>query len=210
MTVTEPLLVITTDPLLHRKFRRIQRAREARVAIFQTMLPETRGAGTSTPREQSGDSLERAHGSTSRQRANNDHRILESGPWRDLAQAVSVAEELRCGPESRIGRGRTWPAPPGTVRVKSFEIYRYDPDSGEAYRSRPVFTEATVPPGLLRSHRTPPGTWGLIRVLEGRLLYRVFDPPSERVLDPKGASGRACRTRSLRSDRCSSKSSSIA
>ena len=56
---------------------------------------------------------------------------LESGLWRDLAQAVFVAEELRCGPESRIRRGRTWPAPASTVRVKSFEIYRYDPDSGE-------------------------------------------------------------------------------
>jgi len=52
-----------------------------------------------------------------------------------------------------------------------------------------VFTEATVPPGLLRSHRTAPGTWGLIRVLEGRLLYRVLDPLSERILDPSGAPG---------------------
>ena len=59
----------------------------------------------------------------------------------------------------------------------------------EAYRSTPVFTEATVPPGLLRSHRTAPGTWALIRVLEGRLLYRVLDPVSERVLDPSSAPG---------------------
>ncbi len=55
--------------------------------------------------------------------------------------------------------------------------------------STPVFTEATVPPGLLRSHRTAPGIWGLIRVLEGRLLYRVLDPLSERVLDPSSAPG---------------------
>ena len=33
--------------------------------------------------------------------------------------------------ELRIERGRTWPAPAGAVRVKSFEIYRYEPDSGE-------------------------------------------------------------------------------
>lgn len=59
----------------------------------------------------------------------------------------------------------------------------------EATRSTPVFTETTVPPGLLRSHRTAPGTWGLIRVLKGRLLYRVLDPASERVLDPSGAPG---------------------
>jgi succinate dehydrogenase / fumarate reductase iron-sulfur subunit len=34
------------------------------------------------------------------------------------------------GPASRIDRGKTWPAPAGVVRVKSLEIYRYDPDSG--------------------------------------------------------------------------------
>jgi succinate dehydrogenase / fumarate reductase iron-sulfur subunit len=34
-------------------------------------------------------------------------------------------------PGSRIEQGRTWPAPAGAVRLKSFEIYRYEPDSGE-------------------------------------------------------------------------------
>jgi len=63
------------------------------------------------------------------------------------------------------------------------------PPGCETYRSSPVFTEATVPPALLRSHRTKPGTWALIRVLEGRLLYRVLEPPSERVLDPAGEPG---------------------
>jgi succinate dehydrogenase / fumarate reductase iron-sulfur subunit len=32
---------------------------------------------------------------------------------------------------SRIERGRTWPAPGNATRVKKFEIYRYNPDSGE-------------------------------------------------------------------------------
>ena len=41
----------------------------------------------------------------------------------------------------------------------------------------------TVPSGLLRSHRTAPGTW------EGRRLYRVLEPVSERVLDLAGAPG---------------------
>jgi len=63
------------------------------------------------------------------------------------------------------------------------------PPGCEAYRSSPVFTEATVPPALLRSHRIKPGTWALIRVLEGRLLYRVLDPHSECILDPVGAPG---------------------
>jgi len=63
------------------------------------------------------------------------------------------------------------------------------PPGCEPYRSTSVFTEATVSPGLLRSHHTAPGIWGLIRVLEGRLLYRVLDPLSERVLDPSGVPG---------------------
>ena len=63
------------------------------------------------------------------------------------------------------------------------------PPGSEAYRRTPVFTEATIPSGLLRAHRTAPGVWALIRVLEGRLLYRVLDPLSERVLDPSAAPG---------------------
>jgi tellurite resistance-related uncharacterized protein len=58
------------------------------------------------------------------------------------------------------------------------------PAEAEAYRSTPVFTEATIPSGLLRSHSTASGVWGLIHVLEGRLLYRVLDPLSERILEP--------------------------
>lgn len=63
------------------------------------------------------------------------------------------------------------------------------PPGCEAYRSTPVFTQDTIPPGLLRSHRTAPGTWALIRVLEGRLLYRVLDPLSERILEASDAPG---------------------
>ncbi len=33
-------------------------------------------------------------------------------------------------PESRIERGRSWPAPAGAKRLKTVEVYRYDPDSG--------------------------------------------------------------------------------
>ena len=63
------------------------------------------------------------------------------------------------------------------------------PPGCAAYRISPVLTEMTIPSGLLRAHRTKPDTWALIRVLEGRLLYRVLDPPSERVLDPAEAPG---------------------
>ena len=61
------------------------------------------------------------------------------------------------------------------------------PDGLESYRKTEIFTEETVPAALLRAHNTKAGTWALIHVLEGRLLYRVSDertPPSERVLVP--------------------------
>ena len=53
------------------------------------------------------------------------------------------------------------------------------------YKRTPVFDETTLPDGLRREHRTKAGVWGIIRVLEGRLCYRVLDPASETVLDPE-------------------------
>src|SRR5687768_7792493 len=41
-----------------------------------------------------------------------------------------LPRNLGVSAESRIERGRTWPAPAGAGRVKAFEIYRYEPDSG--------------------------------------------------------------------------------
>lgn len=52
------------------------------------------------------------------------------------------------------------------------------------YKSTPVFDETTLPAGLRRKHRTKAGVWGVIRVLEGRLCYRVLEPASEVILDP--------------------------
>jgi tellurite resistance-related uncharacterized protein len=56
--------------------------------------------------------------------------------------------------------------------------------AAEPYKRTPVFDENTLPTGLRREHRTKPGVWGIIRVLEGRLRYRVLDPASETILDP--------------------------
>ena len=61
------------------------------------------------------------------------------------------------------------------------------PPGLRSYKRTPTFTEATVPPGLLRDHSTKEGTWGLIHVREGKLLYIVTDArrsTSERVLSP--------------------------
>ena len=52
------------------------------------------------------------------------------------------------------------------------------------YKRTPVFDQDTLPGGLRREHRTKHGVWGIIRVLEGQLRYRVLDPASEAVLTP--------------------------
>jgi len=62
------------------------------------------------------------------------------------------------------------------------------PDGAVLYRRTPIFTETTIPAGLLSEHRTKEGVWGVIRVLEGSLGYRIKDarrPPMEFLLTPK-------------------------
>jgi tellurite resistance-related uncharacterized protein len=56
--------------------------------------------------------------------------------------------------------------------------------AAKPYKRTPVFDENTLPAGLRREHRTEPGVWGIIRVLEGRLRYQVLDPASETILEP--------------------------
>jgi tellurite resistance-related uncharacterized protein len=56
--------------------------------------------------------------------------------------------------------------------------------AAEPYKRTRVFDEKTLPAGLRREHRTKPGVWGIIRVLEGRLRYQVLDPASETILEP--------------------------
>lgn len=50
------------------------------------------------------------------------------------------------------------------------------PSGLEAYKRTPLFTEATVPAGLLKNHSTKESTWGLIHVEAGTLRYCVTDP----------------------------------
>jgi tellurite resistance-related uncharacterized protein len=59
------------------------------------------------------------------------------------------------------------------------------PDDLTAYKRTPVFDQDSLPAGLRREHRTKEGVWALIRVLEGRLLYRILTPFQERVLTPE-------------------------
>lgn len=60
------------------------------------------------------------------------------------------------------------------------------------YSRTAEFTETTVPPALLRDHTTKVGTWGMIHVLSGELVYRITDPrraKSEVLLTPEAAPG---------------------
>jgi len=55
------------------------------------------------------------------------------------------------------------------------------PTDSVAYKKTDVFTDSSVPSGLLRGHSTKPGVWGKIVVLEGALTYRILEPVLEEV-----------------------------
>lgn len=52
------------------------------------------------------------------------------------------------------------------------------------YRSTPVFDEATLPAALRREHRTKPGVWGVIRILEGAVRLDYGDGSPAHILTP--------------------------
>jgi succinate dehydrogenase / fumarate reductase iron-sulfur subunit len=56
-------------------------------------------------------------------------RSSEQVPRVTVLKRFPVPKNFGVSPESRIKRGRTWPAPAGAIRLKALEIYRYDPDS---------------------------------------------------------------------------------
>lgn len=59
---------------------------------------------------------------------------------------------------------------------------RHDlPPNVQKYNETPIYTEGTVPKGLLRDHSTKPGVWGKLVVSEGHLLYLRGDYPAQRV-----------------------------
>ena len=58
-------------------------------------------------------------------------RSSDQLPRVTVLKRFPVPRNFGVSSESRIERGKTWSAPAGATRVKKFEIYRYDPDSGE-------------------------------------------------------------------------------
>ena len=60
--------------------------------------------------------------------------IIESSdqvPRATLLKRFPVSRNFGVTPESRIGRGKSWLALAGATRIKTFEVYRHDPDLGE-------------------------------------------------------------------------------
>lgn len=55
-----------------------------------------------------------------------------------------------------------------------------------AYSRSPDFTPETLPAKLQAAHATKPGTWGLLHVLAGMVLYRLEPPHSEEQLVAAG------------------------
>ena len=51
-------------------------------------------------------------------------------PRKSLLERFPVPRNFGVSPRSRIVPGRTWPAPENATRVQTFDIYRFDPESG--------------------------------------------------------------------------------
>ncbi|MGE0116668.1 MAG: succinate dehydrogenase iron-sulfur subunit [Dongiaceae bacterium] len=51
-------------------------------------------------------------------------------PALTLLKRFPVPRNFGVSARSRIERGKTWPAPAAATRIKRFEVYRYDPESG--------------------------------------------------------------------------------
>ena len=55
----------------------------------------------------------------------------------------------------------------------------------QPYKSTPVFDETTLPEAIRSEHRTKPGTWGLLRILEGKatLVFLRYALADEKLQD---------------------------
>lgn len=56
------------------------------------------------------------------------------------------------------------------------------PEAVALVNTTAVFDQHTVPSPLLHSHRTKPGIWGRIVILQGSLVYRILEPTIEEVV----------------------------
>ena len=59
------------------------------------------------------------------------------------------------------------------------------PEGFVSYKKTPVFTEETIPKGILANHTTRKGVWGLVHVLEGSLRYILEHNGEETLVTPE-------------------------
>ena len=52
------------------------------------------------------------------------------------------------------------------------------------YKVTPIFDEEILPAAIRREHRTKPGVWGLLRVLEGEVKLVFTNSPQPIVVTP--------------------------
>lgn len=68
--------------------------------------------------------------------------------------------------------------------VERANNFRLPPLAPEPCKRTAVFDNHTLPAGLRKEHRTNKGVWGVIRVLNGRVRYKVLEPESDIILEP--------------------------
>lgn len=66
------------------------------------------------------------------------------------------------------------------------------PDNVKPYKATPVFTNETIPNGLIKDHSTKSGVWGVIHVTTGELEYvikgegvYILTPNKQGVVEPE-------------------------
>jgi len=57
--------------------------------------------------------------------------------------------------------------------------------SPQPYKTTPVFDQDSLPDAIRTEHRTKPGTWGLLRVLEGCATLIFTDPRRSVAVRPE-------------------------
>mmetsp|Transcript_11836 Transcript_11836/g.26401 ORF Transcript_11836/g.26401 Transcript_11836/m.26401 type:complete len:168 (+) Transcript_11836:3-506(+) len=78
-------------------------------------------------------------------------------------------------------------APRGGMPILPSDVVKYS----QVPKKDSYFVKDKIPRGLLKNHTTKAGTYGVIRVNAGKLLYRIEEPepPTEFVLSPNDPPG---------------------
>jgi truncated hemoglobin YjbI/tellurite resistance-related uncharacterized protein len=69
-------------------------------------------------------------------------------------------------------------------RLAKAEGAKAEKPASKPYRSTPVFDDQTLPAALRQAHTTKEGVWGVIRVLEGCVRYRIEAHDHDVILSP--------------------------